>query len=73
MVRPLGLVIASFLSILAAAGATPDARLVETLVLGRGADRILLPAVPGRPQSAIAVVAELLGSGAIFNSLLSFR
>src|SRR3984893_1143239 len=34
LVRPLGLVIASFLSILAAAGATPEARLVETLVWG---------------------------------------
>jgi putative tricarboxylic transport membrane protein len=34
MVRPLGLVIASFLSILAAAGATPEARVVETLVWG---------------------------------------
>jgi putative tricarboxylic transport membrane protein len=34
MVRPLGLVIASFLSILAAAGATPDARLIETLIWG---------------------------------------
>jgi putative tricarboxylic transport membrane protein len=34
LVRPLGLVIASFLSILAAAGATRDARLVETLIWG---------------------------------------
>jgi len=34
LVRPLGLVIASFLSIMAAAGATPEARLVETLVWG---------------------------------------
>jgi len=34
LVRPLGLVIASFLSILAAAGATPEARPVETLVWG---------------------------------------
>src|SRR5260370_31454163 len=34
LVRPLGLVIATFLSILAAAGATPDARLVETLIWG---------------------------------------
>jgi len=34
LVRPLGLVIASFLSILAAAGATPEARLVETLIWG---------------------------------------
>jgi putative tricarboxylic transport membrane protein len=34
MVRPLGLVIASFLSIVAAAGATPEARLFETLVWG---------------------------------------
>jgi putative tricarboxylic transport membrane protein len=32
LVRPLGLVIASFLSIVAAAGATPEARLVETLI-----------------------------------------
>jgi putative tricarboxylic transport membrane protein len=32
LVRPLGLVIASFLSILAAAGATPEARVVETLI-----------------------------------------
>jgi putative tricarboxylic transport membrane protein len=34
LVRPLGLVIASFLSIVAAAGATPEARLVETIVWG---------------------------------------
>jgi putative tricarboxylic transport membrane protein len=34
LVRPLGLVIAAFLSILAAAGATPEARLFETLVWG---------------------------------------
>ena len=34
LVRPLGLVIASFLSIIAAAGATPEARLFETLVWG---------------------------------------
>jgi putative tricarboxylic transport membrane protein len=32
LVRPLGLVIASFLSILAAAGATPEARPIETLI-----------------------------------------
>jgi putative tricarboxylic transport membrane protein len=34
MVRPLGLVIASFLSILAAAGATPEARILETIIWG---------------------------------------
>jgi putative tricarboxylic transport membrane protein len=34
MVRPLGLVIASFLSILAAAGATPEARVIETIIWG---------------------------------------
>jgi putative tricarboxylic transport membrane protein len=34
LVRPLGLVIASFLSIMAAAGATPEARLLETLIWG---------------------------------------
>jgi putative tricarboxylic transport membrane protein len=34
LVRPLGLVIASFLSIMAAAGATPEARLLETLICG---------------------------------------
>jgi putative tricarboxylic transport membrane protein len=34
LVRPLGLVIASYLSILAAAGATPEARIVETLIWG---------------------------------------
>jgi len=34
LVRPLGLVIASYLSIIAAAGATPEARIVETLVWG---------------------------------------
>jgi putative tricarboxylic transport membrane protein len=34
LVRPMGLVIASFLSILAAAGATPEARLIETLIWG---------------------------------------
>src|SRR5215472_4261024 len=34
LVRPLGLVIASFLSIVAPAGAPPEARLVETLIWG---------------------------------------
>jgi putative tricarboxylic transport membrane protein len=34
MVRPLGLVIASYLSIIAAAGATPEAKLFETLIWG---------------------------------------
>jgi len=34
MVRPLGLITASFLSICAAAGATPEARLLETLIWG---------------------------------------
>jgi putative tricarboxylic transport membrane protein len=34
LVRPLGLVIASFLSICAAAGATPEARVVETIIWG---------------------------------------
>jgi putative tricarboxylic transport membrane protein len=34
LVRPLGLVIASFLSILAAAGATPEARIIETIIWG---------------------------------------
>src|SRR5215475_4903364 len=34
LVRPVGLVIASYLSILAAAGATPEARLIETLIWG---------------------------------------
>jgi len=34
LVRPLGLVIASYLSIIAAAGATSDARFVETLIWG---------------------------------------
>jgi putative tricarboxylic transport membrane protein len=34
LVRPLGLVIASFLSILAAAGATPEARILETIIWG---------------------------------------
>lgn len=34
LVRPLGLVIASFLSIVAAAGATPESRVLETFVWG---------------------------------------
>src|SRR5580692_2403573 len=34
LVRPLGLVIASYLSILAAAGATPEARVLETIIWG---------------------------------------
>jgi putative tricarboxylic transport membrane protein len=34
LVRPLGLCIASFLSIVAAAGATPESRLLETLIWG---------------------------------------
>jgi putative tricarboxylic transport membrane protein len=34
LVRPLGLVIASFLSIVAAAGATPESRVLETLIWG---------------------------------------
>jgi len=34
LVRPMGLVIASFLSICAAAGATPEARVLETIIWG---------------------------------------
>lgn len=34
LMRPLGLVIASFLSICAAAGATPEARVIETVIWG---------------------------------------
>ena len=71
MVRPLGLVIASFLSILAAAGATPGCPPHRDLHLGRVADGVLLPVVPGRPQSAVAVVAEQLGTGRHFQ--VAFR
>ncbi len=62
MVRPLGLVIASFLSIMAAAGATAELASRRDAHLGCRAHRILLPVVPDRPQPAAAAVAEQLGT-----------
>jgi len=73
MVRPLGLVIASFLSILAAAGATEDARLIETLIWGvvlTGFCVLLFPILLNLP---LQLWPNSWEPAAIYNSLFSFR
>ena len=59
----MGLVIASFLSIMAAAGATPEARLIETLIWGAVLTAFCCFLFPVCAQLADAAVAEQLGSG----------
>jgi putative tricarboxylic transport membrane protein len=73
MVRPLGLVIATFLSICAAAGATPEAKIWETLVWGAvltGFCCLLFPVALNLP---LQLWPNSWDPAAIFKSLQSFR
>jgi putative tricarboxylic transport membrane protein len=73
LVRPLGLVIASFLSILAAAGATPEARPIETLIWAvvlTGFCVFLFPYALNLPMQMWPNSWDL---GTILNSLSSIR
>jgi putative tricarboxylic transport membrane protein len=73
LVRPLGLVIASYLSILAAAGATPEARLVETLIWGAVLTAFCCLLFPIALNLPLQLWPNSWEPAAIFNSLLSFR
>ncbi len=73
MVRPLGLVIASFLSIMAAAGATPEARLIETLIWGAVLTAFCCLLFPVALNLPLQLWPNSWAPSAIFNSLLSFR
>ena len=73
MVRPLGLVIASFLSILAAAGATPDARLIETLIWGAVLTAFCCLLFPIALNLPLQLWPNSWEPTAIFKSLMSFR
>jgi putative tricarboxylic transport membrane protein len=73
MVRPLGLVIASYLSILAAAGATPEARVVETLIWGAVLTAFCCLLFPIALNLPLQLWPNSWEPAAIFNSLLSFR
>jgi putative tricarboxylic transport membrane protein len=73
MVRPLGLVIASFLSILAAAGATPEARVVETLIWGVVLTIFCCLLFPIALNLPLQLWPNSWEPAAIFNSLFSFR
>ena len=84
-VRPLGLVIASFVSLVVSAYATEEVRWIETIIWCRGAHRVLLAAVPLGAQSAAAALAAVLrgatswisftnlalGFGVVFRSSIS--
>jgi putative tricarboxylic transport membrane protein len=73
LVRPLGLVIASYLSILAAAGATPEARLIETLIWGALLTAFCCLLFPIALNLPLQLWPNSWEPGAIFNSLFSFR
>jgi putative tricarboxylic transport membrane protein len=73
MVRPLGLVIASYLSILAAAGATPEARLIETLIWGAALTAFCCFLFPIALNLPLQLWPNSWEPTAIFNSLFSFR
>jgi putative tricarboxylic transport membrane protein len=73
MVRPLGLVIASFLSILACAGATPESRVVETLVWGAVLTAFCCLLFPVALNLPLQLWPNSWDPIAIFKSLLSFR
>jgi putative tricarboxylic transport membrane protein len=73
MVRPLGLVIASFLSILAAAGATPDARVIETLIWGAVLTGFCVLLFPIALNLPLQLWPNSWDPVAIYNSLFSFR
>jgi putative tricarboxylic transport membrane protein len=73
MVRPLGLVIASFLSILAAAGATPDARVLETLIWGALLTAFCCLLFPVALNLPLQLWPNSWEPAAIFKSLFDFR
>jgi putative tricarboxylic transport membrane protein len=73
MVRPLGLVIASFLSIMAAAGATHDARLVETLIWGAVLTAFCCLLFPVALNLPLQLWPNSWEPAALYNSLFSFR
>jgi putative tricarboxylic transport membrane protein len=73
LVRPLGLVIASYLSILAAAGATPDSRLIETLIWGALLTAFCCLLFPIALNLPLQLWPNSWEPTAIFNSLFSFR
>jgi putative tricarboxylic transport membrane protein len=73
LVRPVGLVIASYLSILAAAGATPEARLIETLIWGAALTAFCCFLFPVALNLPLQLWPNSWEPTAIFNSLLSFR
>jgi putative tricarboxylic transport membrane protein len=73
LVRPLGLVIASYLSILAAAGATKEAGIVETLIWGALLTAFCCLLFPVALNLPLQLWPNSWEPTAIFNSLLSFR
>jgi putative tricarboxylic transport membrane protein len=73
LVRPLGLVIASYLSILAAAGATPEARVIETLIWAALLTAFCCLLFPIALNLPLQLWPNSWEPAAIFKSLLSFR
>jgi putative tricarboxylic transport membrane protein len=73
LVRPLGLVIASYLSILAAAGATPEARIIETLIWGALLTAFCCLLFPIALNLPLQLWPNSWEPTAIFKSLFSFR
>jgi putative tricarboxylic transport membrane protein len=73
LVRPLGLVIASYLSILAAAGATPEARFIETLIWGALLTAFCCLLFPIALNLPLQLWPNSWEPTAIFNSLFSLR
>jgi putative tricarboxylic transport membrane protein len=73
LVRPIGLVIASYLSILAAAGATPEARLIETLIWGVALTAFCCFLFPIALNLPLQLWPNSWEPAAIYNSLFSFR
>jgi putative tricarboxylic transport membrane protein len=73
MVRPVGLVIASFLSILAAAGATPEAKPIETLIWAAVLTAFCCLLFPVALNLPLQLWPNSWEPTAIFKSLLSFR
>ena len=73
MVRPLGLVIASFLSIMAAAGATPQVRIVETVVWGAVLTAFCCLLFPVALNLPLQLWPNSWDPVAIFNSLFDIR
>jgi putative tricarboxylic transport membrane protein len=73
MVRPVGLVIASFLSILAAAGATPEAKPLETLIWAAVLTAFCCLLFPVALNLPLQLWPNSWEPTAIFHSLFSFR